>query len=212
MKSILSFVVSVLVIACVGQKTETIGNTETDSIRKNDAVVAEENEAEKVAFDFSKYRQLVLDNALPRFMKSSDDVNLLEYALIDIDGDGRNELWVRSDEGQDWQGVFAVDGDSVVLLADADVCSELDFFENAVGFSSYISPGRVEERYVVLDNSRISAKAEKYVEFDIFGAENEVESESYTIDDEDVDEADYDAFKDKLGDEVEVTAEWIPIQ
>ena len=52
--------------------------------------------------------------------------------------DGQNELWVRSDEGQDWQGVFAIDGDSVILLANA----------------------------------------EKYVRFDIFGEENEVDSES----------------------------------
>ena len=86
--------------------------------------------------------------------------------------DGQNELWVRSDERQDWQGVFAIDGDSVILLANA----------------------------------------EQYVRFDIFGEENEVDSESYKIDDEDVDEDAYEAFKDKLGDEVELAAERIQIQ
>ena len=37
-------------------------------------------------------------------------------------------------------------------------------------------------------------------------------NQSYKIDDEDVDEDAYEAFKDKLGDEVEMAAERIQIQ
>ena len=165
--------------------------------------------AQETGFDFGKYRAAVKENAYPRFAKSAEDVRFKAYALIDLDGDGKQELWVKGDEGQDWQGVFALKDDgSVVLLADADVCSELQFFKNAVAFKSYISPGRVDEGFSVLQNSRVVHSGVMHKEFNIFSDEMETQYESYTVDDKDVDEETYRETFYALGVEVELTPVW----
>ena len=168
----------------------------------------------KKSFDFNKYKEVIMNEYAypPRFAKSADDVVLKDYALVDIDGDGKPELWVRGDEGQDWQGVFSLDGDSLTLLADADACSEIKVYKNAVGYHSYISPGQVDEAYSVLKNSRIVASADMNMKFDIFSDEQEVEYEGYSINEKEVDEDTYNEFVLKLGDTVEVTPEWIAIE
>ncbi|MBQ6965818.1 MAG: hypothetical protein IJP82_09055 [Bacteroidaceae bacterium] len=165
-------------------------------------------QAQKKSFDINKYKDAILEYAYPRFAKSAEDVRLKDYALVDIDGDGSPELWVRGDEGQDWQGVFSLDGNSLTLLADADVCSELLFYKNAAGYNSYISPGRVDEAYSVLKDSRIVFSAEKHMEFDIFSDEQETQYEDYMVNGKDVDEDAYNQFVLQLGDTIEVKAEW----
>ena len=168
---------------------------------------------EKKNFDINKYREVILNEyAYPRFAKSADDTKLKDYALVDIDGDGKPELWVRGDESQDWQGVFSLDGDSLTLLADADACSEIEVYKNAVGYHSYISPGQVDEAYSVLKNSRVVSSADMNMKFDIFSDEQEVEYEGYSVNGKEVDEDTYNKFVQKLGDKVEVTPEWIEIE
>ncbi len=168
---------------------------------------------EKKNFDINKYKDVILkEYAYPRYAKSADDTVLKDYAFIDIDGDGKSELWVRGDESQDWQGVFSLDGDSLTLLADADVCSEIKVYKNAVGYHSYISPGQVDEAYSVLKDSRIVSSAEMNMKFDIFSDEQEVEYEGYAVNGKEVDEDTYNEFVQKLGDIVEVTPEWILIE
>ncbi|MBO4674254.1 MAG: hypothetical protein J5616_07885 [Bacteroidaceae bacterium] len=170
-------------------------------------------QAQEKPFDINKYKDVILNEyAYPRFAKSSDDTVLKDYALIDIDGDGKSELWVRGDESQDWQGVFSLDGDSLTLLADADVCSEIKVYKNAVGYHSYISPGQVDEAFSVLKNSCIVSSAEMSMKFDIFSDDQEVEYEGYTVNDKEVDEDTYNEFVQKLGDTIEVNPEWHPIE
>ncbi len=165
--------------------------------------------AQEPDFDFNKYRAAMQDCAYPRYAKSSADVRFIAYALIDVDGDGKSEVWVRSDEGQDWQGVFALVGDNgVELLADADVCSELSFYKNAVGFQSYISPGRVDEAFSVVKDSRIVTLGIKHYEFNIFSEEQETLDEYYFLDDKAVDEETYDQAFNALGDKIEVSPVW----
>lgn len=159
-------------------------------------------------FDFNKYKEAMMEMAEVRFAKSIEPIRFEAYALIDIDGDGLSEVWVRGDEGQDWQGVFSIEGDSVVLLADADATSELMFYPNAVGYSGYISPGRVDEAFSVLKNSRIVASCEKHVEFNIFSEEMEITYESYHVNDKATDEDGYNAFVIQLGDTVPIAPVW----
>ena len=169
-------------------------------------------QAQEKRFDINKYKDAILEYAIPRFAKSAEDTVLKDYALVDIDGDGKSELWVRGDESQDWQGVFSLDGDSLTLLADADVCSDIKVYKNAVGYHSYISPGQVDEAFSVLKDSRIASSAEMHMEFDIFSDDQEVKYEDYSIDDKEVDEDTYNAFVVQLGDAVEVKPEWIAIE
>ena len=172
------------------------------------SVVKEVKKDSDNGFDFNKYKYTMLEMAEVRFAKSAEPIRFEAYALIDIDGDGLSEVWVRGDEGQDWQGVFSIEGDSVVLLAEADVTSELSFYKNAVGYSGYISPGLVDEGFSVLKNSRIVASCVKHVELNIFSEEIETTYEEYRVNDKYTDEDGYNAFVIQLGDTVSMTPIW----
>jgi len=163
------------------------------------------------SFDFDKYRASIDKEAFYQCLWD-DALNYVDYALIDIDEDGKPELWVRSDEEQSWQGVFAIEGDSVVFLAYADRCCSIVFFKNAVGYNSYVSPGRAEEGYCVLNESCIVASAFKYKEFDIFSEDMATEYESFMLNDEDAEEADFDRFVQELGEPIEIEPVWHEIK
>lgn len=166
--------------------------------------VNEDNEI----FDFDKYKDAMYEMATPRFAKSEEPVRFIEYALIDIDSDGISEVWVRGDEGQDWQGVFSVIGDSVVLLADADVTSEIKFYKNAVGYSGYISPGVVDMGVSVLKGSRIVSSAYMHYEFNIFSDEQEMYDEDYIVNDKYTDKESFDEYERSLGETITIEPVW----
>lgn len=204
-KTLLAMACMLTLAACNQQQgTTTTETTEADSLAQAEG----DNKAFEDNFDITKYKDRIEDQAFIRFAKSAEDVRLVDYALIDIDGDGHPELWVRGDDGQDYQGVFALHGDSLISLAEADVCSQLEFYKNAVGFSSYISPGRVDEGYSVLKDSRIVQSCEKHVEFDIFTDDQEVTDEYYVVNDRDTDEAGYNQFVIQLGDTISMSPVW----
>lgn len=164
---------------------------------------------ESQSFDFNKYKESIDREAFYRCFWG-DRLEYVDYALIDIDEDGKHELWVRGEE--EWQGVFAIDGDSVVFLAYADRCCDLYFFKNAVGYSSYVSPGSSEVGYNVLKDSRIVASAFKNVEFNIFSDELEIEYESYMVNDEDTEEDNYNRFVQQLGETIVIEPVWHKIE
>ena len=204
MKKTLFTIICLLAIAgCKQQGTSGTDATGTDSLSQ-----VEEGNTAIETFDISKFKERIEDQAFIRFAKSAEDVRLIEYALIDLDGDGHQELWVRGDDGQDYQGVFALHGDSLIALAEADVCSELKFYKNAVGFSSYISPGRVDEGYSVIQNSHIVASCEYHLEFNIFSDDQEVTDEYYSVNDEETDEEGYNNFVNQLGDTIPMNPVW----
>lgn len=165
---------------------------------------------EDKSFDFNKYKVSIDKEAFYQCLWD-DALNYVDYALIDLDGDGKSELWVRSEEEQSWQGVFAIDGDSVTILAYADRCCDMAFYKNAVGYSSYVSPGHFEAGYCVLKDSRIVASAFKHVDINIF-SDMETEFEWYKVNDEDVEEADFDRFVEQLGETVDIEPVWHKIE
>jgi hypothetical protein len=166
---------------------------------------------EDKSFDFNKYKDAV-DREAFYLCFWDGALKYADYALIDIDGDGKSELWVRSEEEQSWQGVFAIDGDSVVFLAYADRCCDMAFFKDAVGYSSYVSPGNVDVGYCVLKDSRIVASAFKHVEFNVFSDEMEIEDESYIVNDEETEEESYNRFVQQLGETIEIEPVWHKIK
>ena len=166
---------------------------------------------EEKSFDFNKYKESIDRNAYYRCFWD-DALNYVDYALIDLDEDGKPELWVRSVEEQSWQGVYAICGDSVEVLAYADRCCDMVFFKNAVGYSSYVSPGHAEQGYCVLKDSRVVASAFMQMDFNIFSEEMEVEYESYNVNDEDTEEENFDRFVEQLGETIEIEPVWHKIE
>jgi len=163
------------------------------------------------SFDFNKYKESI-DREAFYLCFWDDTLKYEDYALIDIDEDGKPELWVRSEEEQSWQGVFAINGDSVVFLAYADRCCDLVFYKNAVGYSSYVSPGNVDVGCCVLKDSRIVASAFKHVEFNTFSDEMEIEDESYIVNDEDTEKESFDRFVQQLGETIVIEPVWHKIE
>ena len=171
---------------------------------------------EDKSFDFNKYKVSIDKEAFNQkaafYQCSWDDaLNYVDYAFIDIDADGKSELWVRTDEEQAWQGVFAIDGDSVMLLAYADRCCDMVFFKKAIGYSTYVSPGHSAAGYCVLKDSHIVASAFMQMDINIF-SDMETEFEWYKVNDEDVEEADYDRFVEQLGETIDIEPVWHKIE
>ena len=79
--------------------------------------------AQAQEFDIHKYLEQMMEMPVERF--NIGDVELKEYALIDIDGDGLNEVWVRGD--LNYQALYTVEGDKVNKIAYADGSTELTF-------------------------------------------------------------------------------------
>ena len=163
-------------------------------------------------FDFSRYHQKMLESANVRFAKSAEDIKFKEFALIDIDGDGQREVWVRGDEGQDYQGVFSLHGDTVEVLAEADVRSELKFYKGAVGYDGYYGDGRVMRGASMLKNSRCVHDYSEETKFNIFSDEQEMLLESYWVDNKVATAEQCERFREQLGEEVELDPVWHAIR
>ena len=166
---------------------------------------------EEKPFDFNKYKESIDMNVNYRCIWD-DSLNYMDYALIDLDADGKPELWVRTDEEQSWQGVYAICGDSVELLAYADRCCNLVFFKNAVGYNSYVSPGHAEHSYCVLKDSRVVASAFMDMDFNIFSDEMEIESEYYIVNGKHTEKENFERFVEQLGETIDIEPVWHKIK
>lgn len=197
-----------MLAACGNKGGTTTTNDGADSLgvdttRLSAAAVAP---AEK-AFDIHDYLEMMEAMACPRFMRDTADVKFMQYALIDIDGDGQHEVMVN-DDNQKYVAVFAIVGDSIEMLADADVCCDLEFYKGAVGFSGYYTPGRSAAGASIVKNSRCAEDYYMETKFDIFNDEMELEYESYYVNNEPSDEESCNKFQERLGETVTVEPEW----
>lgn len=162
------------------------------------------------AFDFEKYRQEMVDQAEANLTsrKSLDDIKLKSYALIDIDKDGRSEVWVRDDGGQDYQGIYAITPeDEVILIQNSDAISELVFFPNAVSSQGY-REGEILEFVQIVKDSKPTGYCSKRLLIDNNSNEQEVVEEDYNINGESVSKAEYEAFYKKLGEPYVPEVKW----
>ena len=165
--------------------------------------------AQAQEFDIHKYLEQMMEMPTDRF--NIGDVELKEYALIDIDGDGLNEVWVRGD--LNYQALYTVEGDKVNKIAYADGSTDLTFYKKAVGYSAYYSPGRSEDGAQMLKNSRLTDSYHSVVTFDIFSDEQEITSEYYFLNGKKSTEKACNKFKKKLGKPVATPQPvWHPIQ
>ena len=166
---------------------------------------------EDKSFDFNKYRESIDRNVYYHCIWD-DSLNYVDYALIDLDADGKPELWVRTDEEQSWQGMYAICGDSVEFLAYADRCCDMVFFKNAVGYQSYVSPGHAEQGYCMLKDSRVVASAFMQMDFNIFSDEMEIESEYYIVNDKYTEKENFERFVEQLGGTIDIEPVWHKIE
>ncbi len=150
-------------------------------------------------FDIKKYLEQM--NETPSDRYNIGDVVLTEYALIDIDGDGIQEVWVRGENN--YQALYTVEGDVVKKIAYADGATDLVFYKNAVGYSAYYSPGRACEGAQVVKNSHLADSYDSEIEFDTSSEEQDVISESHWINGKESTSKACEKFLKRLGKPVE---------
>lgn len=168
-------------------------------------------QSDNEAFDITKFLDQIKDNPELRYGLSSEELSPKEYALVDIDGDGQNELMVR-DTLIHYQAIYTIEGDSLWMLAYKDGCTDLEFYKNGVGYQAYYSPGHAYDGVGMLQNSRHGDWYVHQVDFDISSEDSVVEGDMFLINGEMVSAEDIEAFKKKLGEPVEApVAEWLPI-
>ncbi len=207
-----AFVMALIALVGCGQKT---GNT-TPSADKNQEVKDDvEMEADDIAetsddeeFDISKYVEEMQDN--PEIRMPVGDIVLTEYALVDIDGDGKNEVWVRGENN--YEALYTLEKDGLGLIAYADGATDLTFYKNAVAYSAYYTPGHSYSGAQIIKNSRLAEYYAEQVDFDAYSDEQEVTDENYIMNGE-VSTADAcEAFQKKLGEPVDAPEPmWQPI-
>lgn len=200
---VLMFATSLMFMGC-GNKKNNVDTTTVDS----------QNSEEYETFDFEKYHKAILDyaNGEIKFLKSTDDIRLISYALIDIDDDGNPEVWVKGDEGQDYQGVFAIDGDNVILLACGDARTDLRFYKNAVGFNGYYGEGYSNRGATIIRNSKPGNSYEIYVHFNIFSEYQDVIEDSYSVNGYVSDSLTCDVLIKQIGEAYTPEVKWYPIE
>ena len=188
---------TVLMTNC-GQKKEQSANNQIDSF-----LTFEEE------FDITKYLEQMEDNPELRFGIGAYQVK--EYALADIDGDNKNEVWVR-DTTVNYEAIYVVEGDSVHLIAYADGATVLTFYKNAVAYNAYYTPERSCQGAQMLKDSKLTEYYYSEVHWNIFSDEQEVTDEWYDINGESATSEECEKFVEKLGEPVdEPKLEWQPI-
>lgn len=207
----IAFMIALATLVSCGQKSNTAykadleqDGEELDEMEDND--VAETGDDEE--FDINKYIEEMRDN--PEIRIPMVDIVLTEYALVDIDGDGKNEVWVRGENN--YEALYTLENDGLGLIAYADGATDLTFYKNAVGYSAYYTPGHSYSGAQIVKNSSLAEYYDEQVDFDINSDEMEVFDEFYRINGEEATDEECDAFQKKLGDPVEAPqAKWQPI-
>jgi len=163
-------------------------------------------------FDINKYVGQMESEAYVIFSKGTDDIRIIAYTFVDVDSDGHPEVWVKGDEGQDFQGVYSVVGDSVRLLACSDARSEIDFYKGAVGFSGYYGTGEDRKAFTIVKNSLPGDEYFMEHKFNIFSEEQETVHLAQTKNGETISDEAWNEAEKMLGDTVSVTPNWRPIE
>ena len=193
-----------IIVLAMAFMTTSCGQKKEQSTNQVDSLMSAGED-----FDIGKYVEQMEDN--PELRYGIGEYQLKEYALADIDGDNKNEVWVR-DTTMNYEAIYAVEGDSVQLIAYADGATELTFYKNAVAYNAYYSPGRSCQGAQMLKDSKLTEYYFSEVHWNIFSEEQEVTDEMYDINGKSATSEECEKFVEKLGEPVEEPElKWQPI-
>ena len=195
---------NMIIVLAMAFMTTSCGQKKEQSTNQVDSLMSAGED-----FDIGKYVEQMEDN--PELRYGIGEYQLKEYALADIDGDNKNEVWVR-DTTMNYEAIYAVEGDSVQLIAYADGATELTFYKNAVAYNAYYSPGRSCQGAQMLKDNKLTEYYFSEVHWNIFSEEQEVTDEMYDINGKSATSEECEKFVEKLGEPVEEPElKWQPI-
>ena len=207
----IAFMIALAALAGCGQKPNNTAKADLEQ-DDEDVVEMEDNDVAEAGdnqeFDINKYIEEMQED--PGLRYPLGDVVLTEYALVDLDGDGKNEVWVRGENN--YEALYTFENDGLGLIAYADGATDLTFYKNAVGYSAYYSPGHSYSGAQVVRNSRLAEYYDEQVDFDAFSDEQEVIDEIYTLNGEEASADECEEFQKRLGEPVDAPQpKWHPI-
>ncbi len=141
--------------------------------------------------------------------QSWDKISLKEYALMDIDHDGKPEVCARNME-DGYVAVFSIVDDTPTLMIDSRGVEDLQFYNHCISSVGSCGPECTRYSYCPVKNSKA---VYKYSCWEIY--ENETLKEgSYKLDDKEItkEEADKLCSSWHFGEPIEIELKWKPIQ
>ena len=115
------------------------------------------------------------------------ELMLGRYALIDIDGDGIKELWIK--DVIDENGAFVCrGGGKLEIIALQYQMMTINLYGNTICQSGHAGTGAFYARYVKLENSAV---AEVFTDLQLINFETEEEEHECTVNDKDISYEDF---------------------
>ncbi len=141
------------------------------------------------ALEYKTNKQFNITNIYDELIKQGktqidgyDDIEFMEYALIDVDHDGQSELWLRNGEAN-YEAIFSLADDNPHILIDANERMPFSFFPSAIQASGGCGTGCNMATIAVLKNSRLAYTLNNMEQYDMEGnlSENNWEKDGKAI-------------------------------
>ena len=154
-------------------------------------------------FDMSKWYDELVELAEPLFA-GNDPVEFHEYAFIDVDRDGKAELYMRNAEDH-YEAVFTLDDDDPHVLIEADFRRSISFFKNAIQSSGNCGTGCNMIEIVVLKDSKLAYSLNNMEQYDMEG--NLLEN-NWSKDDKEIPTEEGEELYKSLGNPIDLYVKW----
>ena len=153
-------------------------------------------------FDINKYLQEMKRLVAKEAGTEEDETSFDAYGLLDIDRDGKPEVYVR-DKEHFYNAVFSIADGKPTLLAASFNATEIYFFEHGVGAQGGCGTGCMMSDLTLIKNSRAVFNICSIDEYDMDG---ELAASSMTKDDKKISKKEYDKLYAQLGEPVDLSA------
>lgn len=135
-------------------------------------------------FNINKYLPTMNKLGFPYDEGGDDAYSYNQYALVDIDLDGKPEVCVRNEELYA-SAVFSITGDKPKLLTQADSRTDLVIFERGVGAQGSCGTGCHQSDFCTVENSNPVDKFHLYEQYDMGG---KLVEKNYTLNNKNISE------------------------
>ena len=154
-------------------------------------------------FDIFKWYDELVELAEPLFA-GYNPVEFHEYALIDVDRDGKAELYMRNAEGH-YEAIFTLDDKDPHVLIDADSRCSISFFKNAIQSSGSCGTGCNMTEVAVLKNSKLAYTLNNMEQYDM---EGNLSENNWSKDGKDIPTEEGEKMYKSLGDPIDLYVNW----
>lgn len=155
-------------------------------------------------FEISKYYDDLVKEAASLISGRNGVIEFFEYALIDVDRDGKAELWARNGK-DDYAVIYSLGDDGPHALADSDYLRSFSFFKGAIQSGGSCGTGAHMSEVVVLKDSRPQYTLKNVTQYDM---EGNLAEDKWSKDGKDIPAADGERLFGSLGDPVDLYVNW----